>query len=45
MKWDKNIYNAICNNVIKVIEKVNVYTLYCLPNKNAAFICHNQISR
>lgn len=45
MKWDKNIYNAICNNVIKIIEKINVYTLHCLPDKNAATVCHNQISK
>lgn len=45
MKWDNKIYNAICNNVIKVIEKVNFYTLHCLPDKNAAIICHNQISK
>lgn len=45
MKWDNKIYNAICNNVIKVIEKVNIYTLHCLPDKNAAIICHNQISK
>lgn len=45
MKWDSKIYNAICNNVISVIEKVNVYTLHCLPDKNAAILCHNQISK
>lgn len=45
MKWDNKTYNAICNNVIKVIEKVNIYTLHCLPDKNAAIICHNQISK
>lgn len=45
MKWDSKIYNAICNNVINVIEKVDVYTLYCLPDKNAAILCHNQISK
>lgn len=45
MKWDKIIYSAICNNIIHIIEKINIYTLHCLPDKNAAILCHKQIRK
>lgn len=44
MKWDESIYNAVCNNIIHIIRKLNIYTLHCLPDKNAAILCHEQIS-
>lgn len=45
MKWDKEIYNAICDNITKIIETTGVYVLHCLPDKNAAILCHKEISR
>lgn len=45
MKWDKEIYNAICNSIIKLIETTGIYTLHCLPDKEAAILCHNEISK
>lgn len=45
MKWDKDIFNNICNSVIKVVETAGIYTLFCLPNKEAAEVCHNVISK
>ena len=44
MKWDKDIFNAICNNVTSIIEKTGIYTLHCLPNEEAARICHAAIA-
>jgi hypothetical protein len=44
MKWDKDIFNAICNNVTKVIERVGIYTLHCLPNEEAARVCNSAIA-
>lgn len=45
MKWDKEIFNAICNTITKVIETTGIYTLHCLPNKEAAVICHKAIAK
>lgn len=45
MKWDKSIFNNICNCITKIIELSDIYTLHCLPNKEAAQICHKAISK
>ncbi len=45
MKWDKDIFHSICNTVTRVIELTNCYTLHCLPDQEAAEICHKEISR
>ena len=45
MKWDGEIYNAICDTVTKVIETTPIYVLHCLPDKEAAIICHEAISK
>ena len=44
MKWDKDIFNAICNNVSKLVETIGIYTLHCLPNAEAAKVCHDRIA-
>ncbi|WP_036886288.1 hypothetical protein [Segatella albensis] len=45
MKWDHNIHNKICDTITRVIETTNIYTLHCLPNEEAARICHKTISK
>ena len=45
MKWDKDIYNNICNIVTKIIERISIYTLHCTPEKEAAEICHKTIAK
>ena len=45
MKWDEDIFNGICNTVTRVVELTNNYTLHCLPDQEAAEICHKEISR
>ena len=45
MKWDKDIFHGICDTVTRVIELTNCYTLHCLPDQEAAEICHKEISR
>ena len=45
MKWDSEIYNAICDTITKVIETTNIYTLHCLPNEEAARICYERITQ
>lgn len=44
MKWDKEIFNNICNIVTRIIETTKIHTIHCLPNKEAAIICHQEIA-
>jgi len=45
MKWDSKIYNNLCDAVSKIIETTPCYTLYCLPDQEAALLCHKTIKR
>ena len=45
MKWDSDIYNAICDTITKIVETTGIYTLHCLPNKEAAEVCYRAISK
>lgn len=45
MKWDHVIFNNICTTITKVIETTDIFTLRCLPNKDAAILCHTTISK
>jgi len=44
MKWDEDIYSNLCDDVTSVIETTPVFTLYCLPDEEAALLCHRQIA-
>lgn len=44
MKWSKEVFDNVCNNITKVIETTGMYTLHCLPDKNSAVLCHKTIS-
>lgn len=44
MKWDKDIFNYICNTITQLVEKANIYTLHCLPNREAAEVCNEAIA-
>ena len=43
MRWDKGIYNDICSTISKIIETTGIYTLHCLPDKEAAIVCYKAI--
>ena len=45
MRWDKDIFDAICNNVTRIVETTGLYILHCLPNREAAIVCHQAISK
>lgn len=45
MKWDKGIYNAVCDTVTKIIETTGIYNLHCLPDRESAIVCHEAIAR
>ena len=44
MKWDSEIYNAICDTITKIVETTGIYALHCLPNEDAAKVCYNAIA-
>lgn len=45
MMWDSDIYNHLCNAVTRVVETTPVFTLHCLPNADAARLCHKTIAQ
>ncbi len=45
MKWDPVIFNNICDTVTRLVETTGIYTLHCLPNREAAEVCHRAISK
>lgn len=45
MKWDKHIYGSICDSVGRLIERVPLYTLGCRPDKEAAEVCHAEVTK
>lgn len=45
MKFDETLYNIMCNTIGKVMAQTPVYTMHCLPDDEAALICHNTITR
>ena len=36
MKWDSVIYNNLCDSITQIITSTPIYTLYCLPDEEAA---------
>lgn len=44
MKWDTDIYNAICDTITRIIETTAIYTLHCLPNREAAEVCYQELT-
>ncbi|MCI6671085.1 MAG: hypothetical protein MSG77_00830 [Prevotella sp.] len=44
MKWDKEVYDLICNTVTRIVEHVDIYTLHCQPNAEAAQVCYKGIA-
>ena len=45
MKWDSAIYNNLCDAVTRIIETTPVYTLHCLPDEEAAQLCHKTLTQ
>lgn len=45
MKWDSIIYNNLCDTITAIIESTPIYILHCLPDEEAALICHKTIAR
>ena len=45
MKWDLDIFNNICNTISHLVELSDIYTLHCLPNREAAIVCNQAIRK
>lgn len=45
MMWDSDIYNHLCDAVTRVVETTPVFTLHCLPDADAARLCHKTIAQ
>ncbi len=43
LKWDKT-YRRLCDTVTKIVETTKTYILHCLPDREAAEVCHDAIS-
>lgn len=44
MKWDKDIFNRICELTSQLAETTPTYILHCLPNREAAEVCCKEIA-
>lgn len=45
MKADERLHGLLCQTIGKVISHIPVYTMHCLPDDEAAMICHRQVSK
>ncbi len=45
MKWDSTIYNNLLDTITTIVETVPIFTLHCLPDREAAILCHKSISK
>ena len=44
MKWDTTIYNKLCDSLTRIIATTPIYTLHCLPDEEAAQLCHDALT-
>lgn len=43
MMWDDRVNDGICSSVSAIATLCRVYVLGCLPDKEAAFLCHDTV--
>lgn len=39
MKWDEVLFQNVCSTASKVVERIKVAELHCLPDAQSAFVC------
>lgn len=44
MKWDSDTYQRLCDAITRIIETTPIFTLYCLPDKEAAQLSYSTIT-
>ncbi len=45
MKWDKRVYDGICDSVARLVETIPLYTLGCRPDQEAAEVCYAEVAK
>ena len=45
MKWDRRVYDGVCDSVARLVEAVPLYTLGCRPDQEAAEVCHAEVAK
>ncbi|MDR0795875.1 MAG: phosphoenolpyruvate carboxykinase [Tannerella sp.] len=45
MRWNSQLFNAMCTLMEEVIANVNVGSLDCLPDKEAVYLCYEEIEK
>ena len=44
MKWDEGTYRLLCDAITRIIETTPIYTLHCLPDKEAAQLSYQTLT-
>lgn len=44
MKWDARVYSGVCDSISLFVSKCRIWELGCLPNAEAAHLCHDTIA-
>jgi hypothetical protein len=45
MRWDHNIYTNICDSITAIVKSTPCYVMHCLPDKEAAKVCYETITK
>lgn len=45
MQWDPEIHANLCDIISHIIATTPCFTMHCLPDKEAALVCHKTIAR
>jgi hypothetical protein len=45
MKWDKDIYDSICDTITGILQTTGIYQLRCLPDEEAARMAYHTLRR
>lgn len=45
MKWDERISSGVCDSITKFVAGCGIWELGCLPNGEAAILCHDTVSK
>ncbi len=45
MRWNSALYKALCDMLEIVIAQVLIASMECLPNKEAAWLCYDEIMK
>lgn len=43
MKWDETLFQQICETVTKIVEKIKIAELHCLPDVTSALVCQKYL--